>query len=149
MLAMPRLPTPIAMRAPGANRAAKPAASSVRRASARTSLSRRSGKFWRISSSRVGSIAIADGASGVYIPITRRSMRFRQRVMLFVGVCLLAAGRLGAQTVGGSLQGLVVDPTGAAVPGARVTIVHVDTATSRELTADDGGRYHAPILPPG
>ncbi len=53
------------------------------------------------------------------------------------------------QTVGASLRGIVSDSTGAALPGATVTIVNVDTGATRELQTDAAGRYTAPILPPG
>src|SRR5262245_32225522 len=78
-----------------------------------------------------------------------RSMRFRQLWCLLLGVSLFAARPLLAQAVGGSLQGAVVDPSGAAIPNAAVVILHVATGTARNLTADEHGRYHAPILPPG
>jgi outer membrane receptor protein involved in Fe transport len=76
-------------------------------------------------------------------------MRFRQLVVLCLGASLVAAGPLAAQTVGGSLQGLVMDPSGASVPAARVVVVHMATAVTRELTTDEKGHYHAPLLPPG
>ena len=76
-------------------------------------------------------------------------MRFRQLWCLLLGVSLFAARPLLAQAVGGSLQGAVVDPSGAAIPNAAVVILHVATGTARNLTSDEHGRYHAPILPPG
>jgi outer membrane receptor protein involved in Fe transport len=76
-------------------------------------------------------------------------MRFRLVVFLFVGALLVCALPLAAQTVGGSLQGVVVDPSGASVPAAHLVVVHVPTAVARELTTDEEGRYHVPILPPG
>jgi outer membrane receptor protein involved in Fe transport len=54
-----------------------------------------------------------------------------------------------AQTVGASLRGTVIDGTGAALPGATVTIVNTGTGASKELQTDSEGRYIAPLLPPG
>jgi Carboxypeptidase regulatory-like domain len=55
-----------------------------------------------------------------------------------------------AQTAGtGLIVGTVTDPSGAAVPGATVTLT--DTATNAERTAitNDAGRYNFPNVPPG
>jgi outer membrane receptor protein involved in Fe transport len=76
-------------------------------------------------------------------------MRFKPLLLLVLAVALVQARALAAQTIGGSLQGVVTDPSGASVPGARVVITSVDTGAARELTTDDGGRYHVPLLPPG
>src|SRR2546423_1284601 len=77
-------------------------------------------------------------------------MPFRRVVtLLFVGVLLVYASTLTAQTVGGSLQGFVTDPSGAALPRAQVLVLNVGTGATRELTTDEGGRYRVPILPPG
>src|SRR5262245_13819192 len=67
--------------------------------------------------------------------------------------CLLAfvlfAAPAAAQTTGGSLSGTVRDGTGGVLPGVTVTITNVDTARTRTLVTDAGGRYDAPDLPPG
>src|SRR6187401_315863 len=60
ILAMPRLPTPIATRAPGSSRAARPHSSRPARAAARTSASPRFGKSCRTASNRDGSIEVND-----------------------------------------------------------------------------------------
>ena len=54
-----------------------------------------------------------------------------------------------AQAVTGELQGVVVDEAGAAVTGATVTVVNTGTGTTRELRADDQGRFAAPGLQVG
>ncbi len=66
-------------------------------------------------------------------------------------VLLLVSGSPAAysQTVGASLRGTVTDSSGAALPGATITILNVGTGASRELHADSEGRYTAPLLPPG
>jgi hypothetical protein len=54
-----------------------------------------------------------------------------------------------AQAVSGTILGTVKDPSGGALPGARVTINNVGTGLTRSLTADAHGEYVAPSLPPG
>ena len=54
-----------------------------------------------------------------------------------------------AQVVGGTITGKVSDPTGAVVPGAKVTVHNTDTGTERALATDNGGRFSAPSLPVG
>ena len=51
------------------------------------------------------------------------------------------SGRAEAQLFYGSVVGTVVDAQGAAVPGARVTIVNKDTNLSRETITDTQGGY--------
>src|ERR1022692_4599867 len=48
---------------------------------------------------------------------------------------------LDAQVLYGSLTGNVTDPSSAAVPGAKVTALNIDTGLSREATTDDRGAY--------
>ena len=63
---------------------------------------------------------------------------------------LLPVSTLFAQTaVTGGLNGVVVDSTGAVVPGATVTLVESDTGDTRVLTTNDRGLYTAPFLKPG
>ena len=65
--------------------------------------------------------------------------------------CLIVLGVVPSpgQTVGASLRGMVTDTTGAALPGATVTILNLGTGASRELQTDSAGRYTVPVLPPG
>ena len=65
---------------------------------------------------------------------------------------LLAAGvvpRLEAQVLYGSIVGHVRDSTGAAVPGAAVTITHLETKLSRETVAEATGAYTFSTVPTG
>ncbi len=54
-----------------------------------------------------------------------------------------------AQTSTGSVQGVVKDPTGAVVTGAKVTIVSSGTGFTRLAKTDNGGSYALLDLPPG
>ena len=53
-----------------------------------------------------------------------------------------------AQTTG-SISGYVTDTIGAAVPGATVTILEVNTNSSRVLQTDAAGRFSANLMPVG
>jgi hypothetical protein len=48
-----------------------------------------------------------------------------------------------------SLSGSVVDPSGAAVPGAEITITNVDNNVKRDTISDATGKYSFPGVPPG
>src|SRR5512133_4405954 len=71
------------------------------------------------------------------------------------GVCLLllllcSSMALFAQDVSGSIGGTVLDPSGAAVANAKVSIINTDrNQTVRTITTDASGVYTAPFLPIG
>lgn len=56
---------------------------------------------------------------------------------------------LHAQVLYGSIVGNVTDNTGAALPGATVTVTHIQTNTSREMVTNETGAYRFPTLQPG
>jgi hypothetical protein len=49
----------------------------------------------------------------------------------------------------GQLGGVIVDPTGAVVPNARVTVTHLDTGAIRNVVTDSSGRWIVSNLPSG
>jgi len=69
-------------------------------------------------------------------------------ILLVIGLAL-APAELTAQVLYGSIVGNVTDNTGAAMPGATVTITHVQTNTTREAITDGTGSYRFPTLQPG
>src|SRR5215813_10592711 len=69
--------------------------------------------------------------------------------IILTTVMLLAAAHLHAQGATASISGTVLDPTGAAIPGASITVKNVGTAFTRTVISDDQGRYVAPELPIG
>lgn len=69
-------------------------------------------------------------------------------ITMAVGM-LLAAGNLHAQGATAAISGTVLDPTGAAIPGASISVRNVGTAFTRTLVSDDQGRYVAQELPIG
>src|SRR5262245_59438634 len=54
-----------------------------------------------------------------------------------------------AQTVTGTLEGQVRDPSGAVVPGAAVAVKNDDTGLSRATTANHEGLWQLTFLPVG
>lgn len=76
------------------------------------------------------------------------------RLFLFVFAVLafaLAAAvpQLKAQTVSGSISGVVTDPSGAAIPSASVTLKSQDTGTVSKTTTNTSGVYGFPVVPVG
>jgi Carboxypeptidase regulatory-like domain/TonB-dependent Receptor Plug Domain len=53
-----------------------------------------------------------------------------------------------AQNDVGSVVGFITDPTGAVIPGAKVTIANEGTGETRNVTTDAQGHYAVPNLPP-
>ncbi|MBI4892542.1 MAG: TonB-dependent receptor [Acidobacteria bacterium] len=49
----------------------------------------------------------------------------------------------------GSISGEVADPSGAAIPGAKVTVKSPAIGLARETTTNDGGYFNVPTLPAG
>jgi predicted porin len=68
--------------------------------------------------------------------------------LALIVVFLCMGPNVWAQT-GASLSGVVTDQTGAGLPDITVTIKNVETAATRMITTDDGGRYQASGLAPG
>ena len=54
-----------------------------------------------------------------------------------------------AQEAGGTISGTVVDPSGAAVPNAEITIVNLATGVKRTVKTNSAGFFSAPNLLPG
>ncbi|MGH9928897.1 MAG: TonB-dependent receptor [Pyrinomonadaceae bacterium] len=54
-----------------------------------------------------------------------------------------------SQATTGNIEGRVVDPNGAAVPGATVTATNQQTGFEKTATSDSEGNYRVILLPPG
>jgi hypothetical protein len=76
-------------------------------------------------------------------------MNRKCRAALFL-ICLFAsAGSMLGQATTAQINGRIADPSGAAVPDARIVITNVETALKRESVSNEQGNYAAPLLPPG
>jgi Carboxypeptidase regulatory-like domain/TonB-dependent Receptor Plug Domain/TonB dependent receptor len=54
-----------------------------------------------------------------------------------------------AQVSGGTISGVVMDPSGAVIPDAKISIKNIATAFTRDVSTDAVGFYAAPNLLPG
>src|SRR5713101_2115199 len=85
----------------------------------------------------------------------RWSLRYRlaawQQLTTVTILCLLLIGGMthaqGVNTA--SLAGTVLDPSGAGLKGAKVTVTNGATGSERSAISDDAGRYNLVGLPPG
>src|SRR6266436_51700 len=85
----------------------------------------------------------------------RWSLRYRlaawQQLTTVTILCLLLVGGMthaqGVNTA--SLAGTVLDPSGAALKGAKVTVTNGAIGSERSAISDDAGRYNLIGLPPG
>ncbi len=72
---------------------------------------------------------------------------FLQLALLALLAAFFPGAKLHAQT--GSITGTVVDPSGAAIPGAQVQIINQATGDlTREATSDGSGTFRALNVPP-
>ncbi|PYU27622.1 MAG: TonB-dependent receptor [Acidobacteria bacterium] len=71
------------------------------------------------------------------------------RVMALIGLIALANWMVFAQGFAAAITGTVKDTSGAAVPGAAVTVKHLETGLTRAVAADASGNYSILSLPVG
>lgn len=79
-------------------------------------------------------------------------MRHRTCVCAWLVVCVLMlafAVEAAAQVNTATLSGILTDPQGLPVRGAKVTVTNAVTAAERSTVVDDNGRYNLVGLPPG
>src|SRR6516162_1128503 len=105
-------------------------------------------------SADVGRLHLRREFRSFILPLTvgRCEMTYKH-VVLFVLIMALAAGipsSTPAQTAGtGVIVGTVIDPTGATIFGATVTLRDAATNAVRTASTNQAGRYDFPNLPPG
>jgi len=71
------------------------------------------------------------------------------RVAVCFALLLVCCAAAAAQEFRASLSGSVSDPSGSAVPGAKVVATHSATNVSSEATTNEAGRYNIGFLQPG
>src|SRR5207237_5455214 len=80
---------------------------------------------------------------------TSTARRLVMRVWMILGVVVLAANVLVAQTFRGTILGTVTDASGAVVSGAQVTVRNANTGLERTTRTSADGSYSVPELPIG
>ena len=86
--------------------------------------------------------------------LQRVNLASRRMTVLFLAIAaaLLLGGQfspLARAQSGGSIWGAVNDSSGAAIPGATVTIKNTETGETRTLTTNETGKFEAGALPVG
>ena len=75
-------------------------------------------------------------------------MRATRYFAVFIVAIFVTAMAVG-QTSEGRILGTVSDPTGAVIPGAKISITNIKTEMTRQLVTTSDGTYVAPNLEPG
>src|SRR5262249_21656710 len=79
-------------------------------------------------------------------------MRALMRKPIVLWICvmvLIAASAVNGQVLYGSLTGLVIDPSSAVIPNAKVEALEVNTGLSRQTVTDSRGAYVFTNIPSG
>src|SRR5258708_920677 len=71
------------------------------------------------------------------------------RMRRFVLINFLLFASLSGQTSTSGISGIVSDPSGAVVPGAKVTVANDDTGVAQHQLTTQSGVYSFPGLPVG
>jgi hypothetical protein len=77
------------------------------------------------------------------------SLRSSGAGFLLGALVLALAVPADAQTSTGEISGVVVDPSGSAVPGVTITLTSAATNAVREVQTNTAGLYVIPAIPPG
>lgn len=73
--------------------------------------------------------------------------RFCPVMILLISLASAAIAQSQAST--GNIEGRVIDPKEAAVPGASIAAINQDTGLEKSATTDDLGNFRVILLPPG
>src|SRR2546428_5414639 len=76
-------------------------------------------------------------------------MKTISQIIVVAAFMVLAVAYLHAQGATAAVSGTVLDPSGAAIAGASITVRNLGTALTRTVLSDDQGRYVVPELPIG
>src|SRR6185312_1488098 len=86
-------------------------------------------------------------------PVPRSEDLMRTKLFQYLAGCaftvLLCMLPASAQTVTGSITGVVTDSSGAVIPGAHVSAVDTATGVKTEAETNDAGAYTIRFLPIG
>lgn len=79
----------------------------------------------------------------------RRVLRSAAAVVVAVLAMTTSPASAQSTAVNGTIEGTVVDNSGAVLPGVTVTVLNVDTGTSQSVVSNESGLYRATLLPLG
>lgn len=79
----------------------------------------------------------------------RVTVSVRMALAGLIMLCMASGIRLRAQTVTGTVLGIVLDTSGAVVPNAQITITNQDTGVVRAAATSADGLYNIPSLEAG
>src|SRR5579864_9047553 len=79
----------------------------------------------------------------------RRNLVRLCRVVFLVVLSLLVITPIDGQSPNGTVSGIVIDPSGATVPGADILIANDATGVQYSAKTNSEGLYVVPNLPPG
>src|SRR4030095_1030645 len=85
----------------------------------------------------------ASGIAFTWLMVMRKFQTF------LVLLLLVSANSARAQSPTGTVAGIVTDPAGAALAGARISITNRASGLNRGITTSGEGHYSAAALPPG
>ena len=86
----------------------------------------------------------------VCLPLTRSRLLRSPYTLPLIVLLALRLSVFSQTTVGtGSIVGIVSDPSGAVVPGARVTVTNLSTGRRIDLTTNSAGAFNSGALVPG
>ena len=77
------------------------------------------------------------------------SLTIKFTFLLLFALTLCPVCSTGQSLTSGDIAGTVLDPTGAAVPGATVTVTSNDTGAKHTATTSSSGGYRFALLNPG
>src|SRR5437016_549773 len=87
------------------------------------------------------------------IPMIKRSKSATENRVLLIASLVLVSVVLSmpaiAQVAGGTILGTVTDPSGAIIPGAKISVKNLQTNAVVNTTANQDGLYSVPNLVPG
>jgi hypothetical protein len=80
---------------------------------------------------------------------TTAGWRFLLPILFLLALVAVPVAHAQVEAINGSIRGRVVDPNGAAVPGAKITAKNESTGYTRTVTSAADGYYVLPSLPLG
>ncbi|MGC1228082.1 MAG: carboxypeptidase-like regulatory domain-containing protein, partial [Candidatus Sulfotelmatobacter sp.] len=94
---------------------------------------------------------LAPDAIQLQLQSCKLAMRSNSKLRTVWGLfCFLLCWMVPAwASVGGSISGTVKDPSGAAIQGATVALLNLNTGVRQSTTTGGGGTYSFPVLPVG